>query len=206
MKKIILLAALCVFGFGGKFEEASKLLMVSGLYSDASKLFEESCVKDKNAAGCYMAAYSIDVSGDEDANLSKANELYKLACEAGDASGCGIVATMYAGQRDGEKVDSDKEIFFHGRACDGGVASSCLALGQKFDNGEGVAKDYAKAASYYKKACERRDATACFNLGDMSETGEGIAKDLKAASEYYGLSCDYGDDSGCAKFRELNKK
>ena len=205
MKKTILLLLFIVFSFGGNFEEAAKIY-ISGLNTDdAAVLFKKSCEEDRKASGCYMTAYILDINGDDE-NLSKANALYKLACDMGDSDSCDIVAKIYSGERAGEGKDMALTTKYSIKACDGGVSDSCLRLGQKFDSGDGVTKDYAKAVNYYKKACDKKSATACYNLGNMSELGEGLAMDIRVAIEYYGLACDYGDNSGCAKYRELSKK
>ena len=55
-------------------------------------------------------------------------------------------------------------------------------LGNSHENGEGVARDGAKAAEWYRKAAEQGYADAQFNLGNNYADGKGIAKDISPAS------------------------
>jgi uncharacterized protein len=47
-----------------------------------------------------------------------------------------------------------------------------------FENGQGVAQDYAEAVRLYRLAAAQGHADAQFNLGDMFENGQGVAQDL----------------------------
>jgi len=51
--------------------------------------------------------------------------------------------------------------------------------------GEGVEKDWEKAAYWFTKAAEQGDATAQNNLGVCYENGMGVERDRKKAVYWY---------------------
>ena len=90
--------------------------------------------------------------------------------------------------------------------------SPLFVLGLMYQNGRGVAKDEAEAASWYPKAAEQGDARGQFNLGKMYGLGRGVPKDetqavawlRKAADQQYpeaqvGLGLRYQMGLGVAK-------
>ena len=91
------------------------------------------------------------------------------------------------------------------QACDGGEAKSCFDLGNRYREGEGVAKDLAKAAQLYQKACEAGHAGSCFNLANRYREGEGVAKDLVKAAQLYQQACDEGEARACEVVRQLRE-
>src|SRR5258706_15389369 len=63
--------------------------------------------------------------------------------------------------------------------CEKGMHGSCFTLGVMLEEGNGVAKEIARAAKLYERACNGGDADACSNPGVLQESGEGVTKDLK---------------------------
>ena len=66
-------------------------------------------------------------------------------------------------------------------------------LGLMYLNGEGVAKDEAKAFDYFKQASEQGDITSQYWLGFCYENGIGTPKDLNQAMSWYQKSTQRGD-------------
>ena len=52
----------------------------------------------------------------------------------------------------------------------------CYNLGNLYNNGRGVKKDYSKANIYYEKACNLNNDIGCFNVGVSYNLGEGVKK------------------------------
>jgi TPR repeat protein len=61
-----------------------------------------------------------------------------------------------------------------------------------YKNGEGVPKDFIKAAEWYKKAADQGHTVAQMNLGNCYKFGEGVPKDLAKSVEYYRKSAIQG--------------
>ena len=51
------------------------------------------------------------------------------------------------------------------KAAEQNFAEAQYNLGVCYDNGQGVAKDYAEAVKWYRKAAEQNHAQAQYNLG-----------------------------------------
>ena len=66
-----------------------------------------------------------------------------------------------------------------------GDAQAQLKLGGMYNKGEGVPKDYSKAAELFEKAAKQGDATAQNRLGAMYQKGKGVPQDYKKAFEFY---------------------
>jgi TPR repeat protein len=61
--------------------------------------------------------------------------------------------------------------------------------------GEGVPKDYSKAAEWLVKAAEQGHANAQFLLGTMYTDGKGVLKDSIKAAEWLAKAAEQGDAS-----------
>jgi TPR repeat protein len=62
-----------------------------------------------------------------------------------------------------------------------------------YDNGRGVARDYAAAMSWYRKAAEQGDAAAQAGLGVMYANGRGVPRDYVSAHMWFALAAVNGD-------------
>ena len=69
-------------------------------------------------------------------------------------------------------------------------------IGLLYENGDGVKKDYKKAAEMYSEAVEMGDASSYENLASLYETGGfGLKKDIRKAKEF---RKKYADEVGVA--------
>lgn len=66
-----------------------------------------------------------------------------------------------------------------------GDASAQMKLGTLYYKGQGVSRDYDKAARLFLQAAEKGDPYAQSNLGYMYELGEGIPQDYGRAAQWY---------------------
>ena len=74
-----------------------------------------------------------------------------------------------------------------------GDASTQFSQGLKYENGDGVPKDFGKAVELYRKAADQGHADAQVNLGWLYENGEGVPMDLRKAAELYQKAADQGN-------------
>ncbi|RMA97265.1 tetratricopeptide repeat protein [Hydrogenothermus marinus] len=84
--------------------------------------------------------------------------------------------------------------------CSNNIGKSCEFLGQIYDEGLGVNKDYNKAKYYYEKACKLNESFGCNNLGYLYET---VNKDYNKAKYYYKKACNLGYKKACGYYAEL---
>ncbi len=66
-----------------------------------------------------------------------------------------------------------------------GEAVAQYELGVKYDNGDGVPKDYAEAMKWYRKAAEQGKPIAEFALGVMYANGKGVPQNETEAVQWY---------------------
>lgn len=153
MKKIILAAILAAAAFGGNFEQATKIYLKKSDFENSARLFEKSCNDDKNAAGCYMAAFLGEqgVFYDNEGGGEKVFALYKKACDMGDMDGCTAVAAAYEGAIlwQVSQIDYEKAAALYEKACEGGVGEACYRAAAHHSGEYGGAKDPQKVRKYY---------------------------------------------------------
>lgn len=82
--------------------------------------------------------------------------------------------------------------------CEAKVAESCTALGALYVYGQGVPKDYEKAAEFYQRACDLDGAIGCNILASNYRDGtEGMPQDYEKANSLFLKSCDAQHKMGC---------
>jgi len=64
--------------------------------------------------------------------------------------------------------------------------------GENYFYGQGVGKDYGKAAKWFRKAADQDHADAQNKLGDMYRFGFGVGKDYGEAAKWYRKAADQG--------------
>jgi TPR repeat protein len=72
-------------------------------------------------------------------------------------------------------------------------ATAQFYVGWCYENGCGVAQDYAQAVEWYEKAAKQGDAAAQCNLGVCYEHGRGVAQDYAQAVEWCEKAAKQGD-------------
>jgi TPR repeat protein len=88
-------------------------------------------------------------------------------------------------------IKSNKRIFaLWQRGAEHGSTTSMGNLGIIYENGYGVAQDYAKAREWYKKAADNGDARAMRALGVLYADGSGVTQDYIKAREWYKKAAD----------------
>jgi TPR repeat protein len=78
------------------------------------------------------------------------------------------------------------------KAAERGNAHAQFSLGLRYDAGNGVQQDAAKALSWYRRAAEQGHARAQFNLGTMYAQGHGVAADEAQAWAWLNLAAGQG--------------
>ncbi len=89
-----------------------------------------------------------------------------------------------------------------------GDAKAQTELGDMYDwgEGQGVTKDYAKAAHWYRKAAGQGNATAQNNLGVMYGNGQGVLKDFVLAHMWFNIASANGNETAGKARDELERR
>jgi TPR repeat protein len=75
-----------------------------------------------------------------------------------------------------------------------------------YADGQGIAKDEAKAAAFYQKACDGASTNACARLASIYEFGTGVGRDSKRAIELYQIACKANDQASCVAATRLGQQ
>lgn len=73
-----------------------------------------------------------------------------------------------------------------------GDARAQILLGEMYEQGAGVNKDYSQASSWFRKAAEQGHATAQRKLGELYMDGLGVPKDVREALAWYRKAAERG--------------
>lgn len=71
------------------------------------------------------------------------------------------------------------------KLAESGVPSAQFNLGVCYDNGRGVAQNYAKAVEWYTKAAEQGHRKAQLNLGVSYFIGQGVERNTEKAKQLW---------------------
>ena len=110
-----------------------------------------------------------------------------------------IVLVLFASSAFGESIADLR------KAAAAGDAEAQTKLGERYNKGRGVRKNYKEAVKWYHKAAEQGDAAGQYNLGLMYRIGRGVPKDYVAAYAWYRLSAYSGMKEG-SRSREIIAK
>ena len=84
-------------------------------------------------------------------------------------------------------------------------AYDCNRIAYAYCAGQGVTRDYYKAAKWFKIAAERGRANAQLNLGILYQNGDGVTKDLAEAARWYERAALQGDETAKKYLNELKQ-
>ena len=83
-----------------------------------------------------------------------------------------------------------------------GNAEAEIMLGQRYEKGYTVKKNYSTAMDWYRKAADHGDSAGLIFLAMLYEEGKGVRKDRTEALRWYRMAAERGDDVGQAKLQE----
>jgi TPR repeat protein len=87
-----------------------------------------------------------------------------------------------------------------------GDARSQYAMGVMAENGFGMPKNLAQAATWYRKAAEQGNTDAQYNLGAMYEHGIGMPANPAQAARWYRPAAEAGDIDALSNLGVLYEK
>jgi TPR repeat protein len=169
-----------------------------------------------------------DQRAGQPSNRAHALELLELACDRGDAGGCGAAADGYR-RGDVVRINLPKARALYGRACTGGVRSACdyvrdaddqAAHWREWDRqcvsgkeaascgklmarymGHFATPNAGKVAFYGQRGCDLGDAEACERLGAMLLAGALVRKDEPRGKALLEKGCSGGSREACDYLR-----
>jgi len=123
------------------------------------------------------------------------------ACSLGDAAACGFAGRLWLDGR-GVPPDAERGMGMLARACDGGVALSCMVAVRWLADAEHARRVHdgpeLRARLDVEHGCLIDNAEDCFRVGYALYTGhDGFPRDQRRAVEAYGRGCDLGHAYAC---------
>ena len=155
----------------------------------------------KDAGACIELGKLFERSGDL-YSPDQASALYEKACDAGNASGCGLLAQALAVPH-GTKRDKPRALALAERACQGGYPDACAFLAN--EKAAPMGKDAERARVLWEKACQQDDWLACSKAAELDDRGDvhdttaaPTAALWRRAFDLAVRTCDNGNAEACA--------
>ena len=105
-------------------------------------------------------------------------------------------APAAAGSNESEAAAQARVVTYQ-QACKGGDMVSCTNLGVLYEQGTGVTKNAARAATLYQQACAGGEKAGCAGLGVLHARGTGVPKDATKAAAFFQRACAGGFAQAC---------
>jgi len=97
-----------------------------------------------------------------------------------------------------------KEAFdLYTKECTVGNTKACVDLGEAYEKGKVVKKDYAKSLNFYTQACEKSSAKGCAYLAYLYDESMGVKQDNQKTIKYYKKGCDGDYAWSCDKLGDI---
>lgn len=87
-------------------------------------------------------------------------------------------------------INYEKALYYYRLAAEQADSEALSKIGQLYEKGHGVAKDFAIATAYYAQAAKQSNATGQYNLGRMYFYGNGITKNENVAAYWLQKATD----------------
>lgn len=104
------------------------------------------------------------------------------------------------------KIDYSKAFYLCKKGSELGNLDAINWIGNFYENGIGVEKNYSKMLECYEKVAKLGDGCGLKNLGICYEKGLGVKKDYSKAIEYYEKSSEVGFEVAKILLRNLKKR
>lgn len=153
----------------------------------AVQLYKKAC-DGGFAQGCHNLAQMYEMGQSVTKDMNRAEALYQMGCKSKFTESCQVLSRIATYN----ETNPAKRLALYQEACDGGEPGACTAVGVKYEYGEGVARDTARAYALYKKACELHDTSGCVRVKQLApEENARVERD-----RLRGL-CDQQDSRSC---------
>jgi TPR repeat protein len=134
---------------------------------------------------------------------------FEEACKTGDSKGCYNGGQAWSRGSQGASNDMTKAVGLYQKGCDAGYLPACYNGGVALVEGQGVAKDSARAAALFTKACETKTTEkpekgleqvqprACHNLAIQYQHGDGVKLNMVRARQLFEIACKADMPEAC---------
>lgn len=192
-------SALVAYQYGCLLDHApscaglAELLGSSGTSDRLSSALERACDGGEMGACVDLA----EVVGG-----SRAEELYRKACDADEGRGCHALAQLV---RQNWKLDIQLQaaIRLEEKACELGTIEGCVAAGQAYLFGSGVEQDRERGLELLDRGCTEQIGVSCGVLARLYEQGIGVTVNPDEARRYQKLADAHTAGASAVNAEEL---
>lgn len=141
----------------------------------------------------------------EENENAKAIECWKKAAELGHPHAYYALGLNYAIPEPGKPRDMVEAAKWYLKGAKLGDAPSQVAIGQCYENGEGVTKNINEAAEWYRKAADQGNADGQRLLAIAYLYGRGVPKNINKAKILAQQAADQGDEKAIILLNLINR-
>jgi hypothetical protein len=135
-------------------------------------------------------------------DLKKANQLYRMAADRGNANAQFNVACALVGEGHIEEA-----ITFYRLAADQKFTAAEHTLGVLYVRGEGVERNYYEARRWLARAADgtgHMAAASMYDIGNLYRLGYGVERDIEEGRRWYERAAAMGDKDAIATLKMLD--
>lgn len=157
--------------------------------------YSQMAANNGNARGQCLFAHCFILGLGTEKNEALGIQYYQLAAQQGHAEAEFRIAGYYISG--GSSLVPKNEVMGYEllKRAAKQYSKAQYALGQCYEHGNGVEKDFKKAIEYYTLAADQNNAEASYELATCYKDGEIVEKDPKKAFKYCKLAADQKNDA-----------
>jgi len=185
----------------------ARALIASGRPTDALRAIEDHVEMGYPSAKHVMAELYLDngLGEDGDANYLEAEKWYLEAAKQGDFIAQIDLYRLYLEGASGVRRNSVEAIRWLTAASDLQYSPAIFLLAEHYERGQGVSRDYERAAELYERLVGEDHVQAILALADLYERGRGVARDRQRALSLFTKARELGDESVDKRIERLEK-
>lgn len=204
MKKVFLILAAVIFGFGLQQANAQTADTEMYEYKEGQKAYNNNDyakaiewwtkAAEKGDDGSMYSVGVMHVNGyGVPQDWQKAAEWFLMAIEKGNSDAMFTLGSMFAANK-----RYSEAMQYYLMAAEKGDVNAMNKIGNLYYQGNGVSQDYAKALEWFKKAADKGDADGMHSVGYMYFNGYGVAANYAEGAKWFQKAADKGKVSSLA--------
>lgn len=185
----------------------ARALIAAGRPADALRAIEDYVDIGYASAKHVMAELYLEggLGEDGDADFQEAEKWYLDSAEQGDFIAQMDLYRLYLDGASGIRRNSAEAIRWLTAASEQQYSPATYRLAEHYEKGQGVPRDYERAAELYELLIVENHIPAILALADLHDRGRGVARDRQRALSLFRKARELGDDSVDKRIERLEK-
>jgi len=185
----------------------ARALIASGRPTDALRAIEDHVTMGYPSAKHVMAELYLDngLGENGDADYLEAEKWYLEAAEEGDFIAQMDLYRLYFDGASGVRRNSVEALRWLTAASNLQYSPATFLLAEHYEKGQGVSRDYERAAELYERLVIKDHVQAILALADLYERGRGLPRDRQRALSLFMKARELGDENVDKRIERLEK-